>query len=114
MKLMFDVPKEYSDMDSGEIPRLYMKIKQLVDQLEYEFNVLSNKRERIIRAELSESEETTRIVYDNNTRKSDIIEIYSQFCPDNLWVSKVFDGGFEVSGGTSAVSIIAIIREVSA
>lgn len=42
MKLTFDLPKEYNDMSRGEIAQLSMKIKKLVDDLNF---VLSNLSE---------------------------------------------------------------------
>jgi hypothetical protein len=113
MKLMFDVPKEYSDVNTGEVPKLYMKLKQLVEQIEHRFGLLESKKEKVIRVNLPESSDSEeRTVYSEDISKTDIVEIYSQSSSENLWVSKVFNGGFVVSGGKTAVSIIAIIREV--
>ena len=42
MKLTFDLPKEYNDMSKGEIAQLSMKVKKLVDDLNF---VLSNLSE---------------------------------------------------------------------
>ena len=42
MKLTFDLPPEYNDMSKGEIAQLSMKIKKLVDDLNF---VLSNLSE---------------------------------------------------------------------
>ena len=42
MKLTFDLPPEYNDMSEGEIAQLSMKIKKLVDDLNF---VLSNLSE---------------------------------------------------------------------
>ena len=51
MKLTFDLPKEYNDMSKGEIAQLSMKVKKLVDDLNY---ILSNLSEENLSKALKE------------------------------------------------------------
>jgi ElaB/YqjD/DUF883 family membrane-anchored ribosome-binding protein len=56
MKLTFDLPKEYNDMSRGEIAQLSMKIKKLVDDLNF---VLSNLSEENMTKALREKLQQT-------------------------------------------------------
>lgn len=51
MRLIFDLPKEYNDMSKGEIAQLSMKVKKLVDDLNY---ILSNLSEENLSKALKE------------------------------------------------------------
>lgn len=58
MKLTFDLPKEYNDMSRGEIAQLSMKIKKLVDDLNF---VLSNLSEENMTKALRERLQQTSL-----------------------------------------------------
>lgn len=140
MKLTFDIPKEYSDMNRSELSQLYMKLKGVLEQIE---RALSNidgnnlnaeyrekiedaiesaaeykkevagRGERVFVASLPYSDKATRTVTSELITEKSIITIQPTVDDDGsiLAVKNVRDGKFEVYGGYDAIDIVVLVHE---
>lgn len=140
MKLMFDIPKEYSDMNRSELSQLYMKLKGVLEQIERAFENINSdnlnseyrekieetiesaaeykkevegRGERVFVASLPYSDEGTRTVESELITEKSIITIQPTVDDDGdmLAVRNVRDGKFEVYGGTDAIDIVVLVHE---
>ena len=141
MKLTFDIPKEYSDMNRSELSQLYMKLKGVLEQIERAFeNIDGNnlnaeyrekieetiesaaeykkevagRRERVFVASLPYNPDThVRTVTSELITEKSIITIQPTVDDDGniLAVKNVRDRKFEVYGGTDAIDIVVLVHE---
>ena len=140
MKLMFDIPKEFNDMNRSEISQLYMKLKSLVDQLERALGNLTHdnlnpkfrkkvedsiksaeeykkeaegRSERVFSVSLPYTDRESRTVESDLITEKSIISIQPTVDADGnmLGVRNVQDGKFEVYGGFDPLNITVIIHE---
>lgn len=140
MKLMFDIPKEYSDMNRSELSQLYMKLKGVLEQIEralgnidgnnlnaeYRKKIeetiesaaeykkeVAGRRERVFVASLPYSDRETRTVESELITAKSIVTIQPTVDDDGkmLAVKNVRDGKFEVYGGTDAIDIVVLVHE---
>lgn len=140
MKLMFDIPKEYSDMNRSELSQLYMKLKGVLEQIERAFENINGdnlnaeyrekieetiesaaeykkevegRGERVFVASLPYSDKGTRTVKSELITEKSIITIQPTVDDDGdiLAVRNVSDGKFEVHGGTDAIDIVVLVHE---
>lgn len=140
MKLMFDIPKEYSDMNRSELSQLYMKLKGVLEQIEralgnidgnnlnaeYREKIeetiesaaeykkeVAGRRERVFVASLPYSDRATRTVESELITEKSIITIQPTVDDDGdiLAVKNVRDGKFEVCGGCDAIDIVVLVHE---
>ena len=141
MKLMFDIPKEYSDMNRSELSQLYMKLKGVLEQIERAFkningdNLNAEYREKIEETIESAAEYKKEVEgrgknvfvaslpYSPNgasrTVESELITAKSivtiqPTVDDNgdiLGVRNVRDGRFEVYGGFAETNIVVLVHE---
>ena len=140
MKLTFDIPKEYSDMNRSELSQLYMKLKGVLEQIERAFeNIDGNnlnaeyrekieetiesaaeykkevagRRERVFVASLPYSDRATRTVESELITEKSIITIQPTVDDDVniLAVKNVRDRKFEVCGGYDAIDIVVLVHE---
>lgn len=140
MKLTFDIPKEYSDMNRSELSQLYMKLKGVLEQIERAFENINSdnlateyrekieetiesaaeykkevegRGERVFVASLPYSDEATRTVESELITERSIITIQPTVDDDGdiLAVRNVRDGKFEVYGGYDAIDIVVLVHE---
>ena len=140
MKLMFDIPKEYSDMNRSELSQLYMKLKGVIEQIEMAFeningdnlNVeyrekieetiksaeqykkeVAGRGENVFVASLPYSPNSaSRIVESELITAKSIVTIQPTVDDEGnlLAIKNVRDGQFEVYGGYDAIDIVVLIH----
>lgn len=141
MKLTFDIPKEYSDMNRSELSQLYMKLKGVLEQIERAFENINGdnlnaeyrekieetiesaaeykkevegRGERVFVASLPYSPNSSSRIVESELITAKSIVTIQPTVDDNgdiLGVKNVSDGKFEVYGGFAEMNIVVLVHE---